>query len=162
MSNPTYYSNPSYYSGLESSMKAKKSEAKAITKDISCDCKCKFNSIICNSNQKQNNKTCQCECKNYSKCKKDYSWNPSTYICENNKCLKCIDETSVIECDQIRPFMDIVSTKMTIAIATNISKNSHCKNVRDCYTLHTVFLEIILILTIIFCYHYAKKKVLMH
>ena len=26
------------------------------------------------------NKTCQYECKNYCKCKKDYSWNPSTCI----------------------------------------------------------------------------------
>ena len=25
-----------------------------------------------------NNKTCQCEWKNYHKCEKDYSWNPST------------------------------------------------------------------------------------
>ena len=42
-----------------------KNEAKAMTEHISCDCKCKFNSTTCNSNQKWNNKTCQCECKNY-------------------------------------------------------------------------------------------------
>ena len=29
-----------------------KNEAKAMTKHISCDCKCKFNSTTCNSNQK--------------------------------------------------------------------------------------------------------------
>ena len=57
-----------------------KNEAKAMTEHISCDCKCKFNSTTCNSNQKWNNKTCQCECKNYRTCKKDYSWNRSTYI----------------------------------------------------------------------------------
>ena len=50
-----------------------KNEAKTMTKQISCDCKCKFNSTTCNSNQKWNNKTFQCECKNYHKCKKDYS-----------------------------------------------------------------------------------------
>ena len=50
-------------------------EVKVMTKHISCDCKCKFNSTICNSSQKWNNKTCQCECKYYWKCKKDYSWN---------------------------------------------------------------------------------------
>ena len=54
-----------------------KNEAKAMTEHISCDCKCKFNSTTCNSNQKWNNKTCQCECKNYRKCKKYYSWNPN-------------------------------------------------------------------------------------
>ena len=63
-------------------MMANKDEAEAMTEHISCDCKCKFNSITCNSKQKWNNKTCQCECKNYCKCKKDYSWNPST--CENS------------------------------------------------------------------------------
>ena len=47
-----------------------KNEAKTMTKHIPCDCKCKFNSTTCNSNQKWNNKTCQCECKNYRKCKK--------------------------------------------------------------------------------------------
>ena len=46
-----------------------KNEAKAMTEHISCDCKCKFNSTICNSYQKWNNKTC--ECKNNCTCKKD-------------------------------------------------------------------------------------------
>ena len=40
-----------------------KDEAKAMAKHISCDCKCKFNSATCDSNQKWNNKTFQCECK---------------------------------------------------------------------------------------------------
>ena len=39
-------------------MTTKKNEAKPMTKHISWDCKCKFNSTICNSNQKWNN----CEC----------------------------------------------------------------------------------------------------
>ena len=51
-----------------------KNKAEAMTEHISCDCKCKFDSITCNSNQKWNNKTCQCECKNYHKHEKDYSW----------------------------------------------------------------------------------------
>ena len=42
----------------------------------------------CNSNQKQINKTCQCECKNYPTCDKDYSWNPNTCICENGNYFK--------------------------------------------------------------------------
>ena len=72
-----------------------KNEVKTMTKHISCECKCKFNSTVCNSNQKWNNKTCQCECKNYHKCKKDYNWDPSTCICENSKYLKSIADTSV-------------------------------------------------------------------
>ena len=58
-------------------------------KHISCDWKCKFNSKTCNLNQKWKNKTCQCECKNYHKCKKDYSWNLSMYF-ENSKYLKTL------------------------------------------------------------------------
>ena len=55
-----------------------KNEAKTMPKHISCDCECKFNSTTCNLNQKRNNETFPCECKNYRKCKKDYSWNSST------------------------------------------------------------------------------------
>ena len=39
-----------------------KTEIEKMTKHISCDCKCKFISTTCNSNQKWNNKTCQCKC----------------------------------------------------------------------------------------------------
>ena len=74
-------------------MIANKDDAKAMTEHISCDCKCKFNSTICHSKQKWNNKTCQCDYKNYHKCKKDYSWNPSTCTCE--KYLKRVADTSV-------------------------------------------------------------------
>ena len=48
-----------------------KCEAKAMAEHVSCDCKCKFNSITGNWNQKWNNKTCQCECKNYRTCKEN-------------------------------------------------------------------------------------------
>ena len=39
-----------------------KNEPKTMTRHISCDCKCKFNSTTSNLNEKWNNKTCQCEC----------------------------------------------------------------------------------------------------
>ena len=78
-----------------------------IAKYISCDLKCKFNRTTCNSNQKRNNKTCQCECKNCNKYKKDYILNPSTCICENSKYLKGIADTSVSECGKILTFTDI-------------------------------------------------------
>ena len=72
-----------------------KNETKAMTEHISSNCKCKFNTTICNSNPKWNSKTCQCERKNYCKCKKDYSWNTSTCICENSKYLKSVANTSL-------------------------------------------------------------------
>ena len=90
-------------------MTTNKNEAKAMKKHISCDCKCKFNSATCNSNQKWNNKTCQCECKNFHKCENGYSWNPSTCTCENSKYLKSTADTSVTECKEIVIVVDIVS-----------------------------------------------------
>ena len=55
--------------------------------------------------------------------------------------------------------MDIVSTKITNTIATNVTKNCHSKKARDCYILHTLLLVIILRLIItIICYHYAKHR----
>ena len=122
-----------------------------MTENISYDCKCKFTSTTCNSNQKWNNEMCQCKCENYCMCKKDYSWNPSTFICENRKYLKIIANTSVIECDEIISVMDNVSTKMTNTIARNVTKNCHSKKARykfDCYNLDTVSLVIILLLKI--------------
>ena len=92
-----------------------------------------------------NNKACQCECKNYHKCKKDYSCNPSSRICDNSKYLKSITDNSVIECDEI---MDIVSTKRTNTIGTNVTKNCQTKRVRDCYILHQVLSAIILLLVV--------------
>ena len=71
-----------------------------MTEHISCDCKCKFNSTTCNPKRKWNNKTYQCECKNYHKCKENYSFNPSTCICDNSKCLKGVADTSVTKCDE--------------------------------------------------------------
>ena len=75
----------------EFNMIANKDEAKAMTEHISCDYKCKFNSTKSNSKQKLNNKTCQCECNNYSKCKENYCWNPGTCIHENRKYLKGVE-----------------------------------------------------------------------
>ena len=43
---------------------------KSFLKHVPWDCKCKFNSITCNSNQTWHNAIFQCECKNYSMCKK--------------------------------------------------------------------------------------------
>ena len=124
-----------------------KNEAKKVTKHISRDYKCKFNSAACNSDQKWNNRTCQWECKIYHKCKKNYSWNPSTCICENSKYLKSIADTSVIKCDEIITVMDVALTKKTNTMATNVTStpsiNCHSKTVRDYYILHTVLLAII-------------------
>ena len=90
----------------------------------------KLHGTACDSNQKWNNETCKHECKSYHKCEKDFSWNPSTCICENSKYLKSNAHTSVIKCYEIISVMDIVSTKTTNTIATNVTKNFHSKTAR--------------------------------
>ena len=69
----------------------------------------------------------------------------------------------MLECVEIINVMNLVSAKMANTIATNIvstaSLNCHSKKVRDCFILHTVLLLIILLsITIIVCYYYAKQK----
>ena len=116
----------------------RKEEAKAITEHISYDCKCKFNSTTSNSNQKWNNKTCQCECKNYHKCKKDHSSTPSSRICENGKYLKNVANTSVTECNEITIVVYNVSTKKANTVATKktntIAANATSTALINCHT----------------------------
>ena len=77
--------------------------------------------------------------KNYRTCKKDCSWNLSTYICENDKYLK-------------RFVFEVNKSLESNTIATNatsaVSINCHSKKLRykiDCCNLHTVLLVIILL-----------------
>ena len=68
----------------------------------------------------------------------------------------------MIVCDEIIAVMDIVSTKNTNTIATNVTStasiNFRSKKVRDCYIFHLVLLVIILLLIIIIICYYAKQK----
>ena len=75
-----------------------KTESKILTKDISCNCKCKFDRKKCNSNQNWNNK-CQWVCKNVYE--KGHIWNPATCSCESGKYLANIMDGSVIMFNEI-------------------------------------------------------------
>ena len=113
-----------------------KNEAKEMAKLIECNCKLKFNSKTCNSKQKWNNKICQRKCKIHRKCKSNYIWNPSTFICENSNYLKSIGHVSVSECAETIFAVDIVPIKKKNNITTkkaNLtpSTNCHRKKVRD-------------------------------
>ena len=46
-------------------------ESEALTKHISCECKCKFDETKYKSNQWWNNNKCQCEFKKHHVCEKD-------------------------------------------------------------------------------------------
>ena len=98
-------------------------------------------------------------------CKKDYSFNSSKYICDNNKYLESIVDKSVTLCDEIINVTDSVSTNVTNTIAeivmSTVPINFDDKKVRykmDCYILHTFLLVIILLFIIaIICYYFTKN-----
>ena len=54
-------------------------------------------------------------------CKRDYSWNPSTCICENSRYLKSFVDGLVIVCKEIINVTDSVSTNVTNTISTNVA-----------------------------------------
>ena len=74
---------------------------KTLTKHISCECKCKFDGIKCNSNQWWNNNKCLCHCKKVQVREKDYVCNPATCNCENGKYLLSVMDDSGITCDGV-------------------------------------------------------------
>ena len=74
-------------------------ESKALTKHISCECKCKFDGTKCNSNQWWNNDKCRCEYKKINVYEKDYVWNPSKCIFGNENYLASIADKII--CDEI-------------------------------------------------------------
>ena len=80
--------------------------------------------------------------KNYQTCYENYSWNPTTCICENGKYLRSIADDLVITCDETINATDSVSTNVTSNVSTNFCKIT-------CYILHTVFLVVILVLRIV-------------
>ena len=91
-------------------------------------------------------------------CKKDYSWNPSIFICENNKYLKSIVNDSVIVCDEIINVTGSVSTNGLSALS-KISDNKNVRYKMSCYILHTFLLVTILLFIItIVCHHCAKHR----
>ena len=76
-----------------------------------------------------------------------YSWNSSTYICDNGEYLKSIVVDSKIVCDEIVNATDNVTT----SASTNFyNKKVKCK--KDFYMRHEVLLAIILLFIIaLFC-----------
>ena len=66
----------------------------------------------------------QCDCKKYSTCKEDYSWNPRQCICEKVKYLKSTVDNSVNLCEEI------INT--TVSVSTNVTKYYTDKHDKYC------------------------------
>ena len=125
-------------------------ESKILKKHISYKCKYKFDSIICNSNQKRNNDNkCRWECriaKENNVCEKDYIWNSVACIFENVEYLVTSVEDSAITCDEIIKDSDTVLTNVPTNDMSIASINFHNIIVRykmDCYILNMVVAKLI-------------------
>ena len=138
-------------------------ELKALTKHITCKCKCKFGEKKCISDQWWNNDKCQCECKKRHVCENDYVWNPSTCSCENGKYLASIMDDAVITCDEIIKSYDedadaeAKSYKETKTILTNFNENKATCKTQNFYILLAFLLIAIALLIAVSIYCYLTK-----
>ena len=128
-------------------------ESKTLTKDISCECKSKFDGKKCNSDQWWNNKKCRCECKKRHVCEKDYIWNPATCRCKNGKYLVSIMNDSAITCAEIiEPYH-----KERKSILTYFNKNKATCETQIFYILLAFLLVAIALLIAVNMYSYLIK-----
>ena len=96
----------------EFNMVTGKNQSKTLTKHISCECKCKFDGRKCNSSQWWNNDKCWFESKKYRICEKGYIWNPATCKCKNGKYLASIIDDSVITCDAVINYKNLLTNSI--------------------------------------------------
>ena len=131
-------------------------ESKALTKHISCECKCTFDGRKCNSDQWWNSDKCRCECEKRHVCEKDYAWNPATCRCENGKYLASIMDDSAITCDEIIESYN-ENREAKSSDETNFNeKRAICKT-QNFYILLAFLLITIALLVAIGIYCYLRK-----
>ena len=97
-------------------------KSKSLIKQISYQCKCKFDGRKCDSNQKWNKNKHRSEFKNLNEhyvCVKNYIWNPTKWTCENGKYLGSIIVDSVVTCGEI---IEATKTVLTKSIPKKINE----------------------------------------
>ena len=140
-------------------------ESNILTKDMSCECKCRFDGKNCNSYQWWNNNKCLCECKKRHACEKHYIWNPASCSCENRKYLASVMDDSAITFDEIID-ADVEAKSNdegTKAFPTNFNEKNITHKRQNFYIFLTFLLITIalLIAVSIYCYlvkYQAKQK----
>ena len=133
---------------------------KIVTKNVSCEFKCKFDRRKCNWNENWNIDKCRCECRKHRICEKDYILNPTTCSCKTVKYLGSIIYDSVITCDEIIDAEAKSHDEETKTVTTNFNeKNVICKaknfNILLFFLLTTIML---LIFVCIYCYLIKYKS----
>ena len=111
LSNKAYIPNKTEDLNLSmSNMITEKTKSTFLTKDISCECRCKCDGRKC---EKWNNVNCRCECEKHHICEKDYISNPAIFSCKNGKYLtNIIDNDSVVTCDDTKLYNADTETKL--------------------------------------------------
>ena len=127
-------------------MITEKNESKILTKDISCEFKCRFDGKKCNSDQWWNNNKCLCDCEKRHVCRKDYIWNPATCSCKNRKCLASIVNDSAITWDEIIDVEPKSNDEETKRFTTNFNERNITYTTQSFYILLTFLLIIIALL----------------
>ena len=80
------------------------------------------------------------KCKKYLTCRKNYSWNPSIYICENSRYIKSAVDNSVAY-DKVISVLNRVSTDVTSTVLINFdNKDKKVRYKMDFYILYTFLL----------------------
>ena len=98
---------------------------------------------------------CKWEIARYYK-SKNYSWNPSTSICEYSKCLESVDDNSITLCDKMKD----------AAVLINFGKENIRWKTGYCVFLVFFFFTMLLFEIAFIYYHYTKhrpkQKILAH
>ena len=81
----------------------------------------------------------------------------SICICKNGKYLQTIKDNSVIMCNETINATDSVSKNITSAVSTNFC-NKKVKLNGLLYSVHVLLMIILLFITAVICYHYAKHR----
>ena len=139
-----------------------------------CKYKCRFNSSVCNNEQRWNDDKCRFECKELIDklvCDKEFIWNPSNY---EQQCYKSCDFSEYLEyknCKWIKRLVDQLAEKCTENIEETrlveitSSKNENKHKCSSC-TLHIVLFSIIFTINVgigsyfLYFHWYLKKDVI--
>ena len=116
-----------------------------INKDISCDCKCRFNSSVCNAEQKWNRDKCRCEC-GMGKCKKGFVWDYSICRC---RCERCGVKTHNFSLGNLDDKCDESSSSVTISTMT--TKNHRVRkqdSINDGYIILTLLILVLISISV--------------
>ena len=141
-----------------------------------CICKFRFNSSVCNKNQRWNDDKCRCECKELLDkdiCDKGFIWNPSNCECQ---CYKSCDFSEYLDYKNCKGKKRLVDTLVErsfaeectgkieetslVEITSSKNENRHkCSSCTLCIVLFSIFFTInIGIVSYFLCFYWYLKK----